>query len=249
MGFDLGILFHAKEHPVEFTNRVGPMLAVCSPEAGGKRDPRRGTKLSISSPRFSDRNFLWLLSLNSTFRIPLRPDSDGGSMSVPGSASLAWELLAPGAAGSRFFTIDESHFGLQLGSVCYLPKAHDPAQPVKPSDHGPMQARKDILCIPSHGFPADWHLARELRRRPGLKEPEAIKMLRGVNADLLELLRSSGNVSSQRQKRLERLGTAERRHRLRECAEQEHPVCNVKVVMLRAHEAFRSQGSSHIRKC
>ena len=137
--FELGILFHAKEHPVEFTSRMGPMLEVCSPEAGGKRDPRRGTKLSIASPGFSDRNFLWLLSLNSTFGIRFCSAQDKASKTTPNTdcdhrasaavTSLAWKLLTPGAAGSRFFTIDESNFGLQLGSLCYLPEGHDPALP------------------------------------------------------------------------------------------------------------------------
>ena len=146
-GFELGILFHAKEHPVEFTNRVGPMLAVCSPETGGARDPRRGTKLSIASPGFSDRNFLWLLSLNSTFRVRVPSSKEEGASAVPLAASLAWELLAPGAAGSRFFTIDESHFGLQLGSLCYLPKGHDPALPIQRQAHK-AQTRMDALRLP-----------------------------------------------------------------------------------------------------
>ena len=113
------------------------MLEVCSPEAGGKRDPRRGTKLSIDSPGFSDRNFLWLLSLNSTFGIRFSQEkaskttanADCDHRASAPVTSLAWQLLAPGAAGSRFFTIDESNFGLQLGSLCYLPEGHDPALP------------------------------------------------------------------------------------------------------------------------
>ena len=227
IGFDLGILFHAKEHPVEFTNRIGPMQAVCSPETGGERDPRRGTKLSITCPDFCDRNFLWLLSLNSTFRIRVCKDSKRVAES-----SLAWELLAPGAAGSRFFTIDESHFGLQLGSLCYLPKGHDPAFPAPCQAQQTAEAVEDILCSPCHGFPADWHLARELRRCPDLTEMEALKTLPAVDADLLQLLRSSEDVSAQsaqRRKRLQRLGTPEKRRRLCSCAEQAHFACNVMV--------------------
>ena len=144
----MGMLFHAKEHPKEFTNRKGPVLPVCSELAGGQRDPRRGTRLSIFQPGYEDRNFLWLLSLNATFRVPPRP-----------------ELLAPGC--SRFYTVDEKHFGMQLGTIYYLAHQHDPAV-VFPTSTG---SSNDILCVPCHGFPADWHLARALRlaRRKALQ--------------------------------------------------------------------------------
>lgn len=234
--FELGILFHAKEHPVEFTSRMGPMLEVCSPEAGGKRDPRRGTKLSIDSPGFSDRNFLWLLSLNSTFGIRFSQEkaskttanADCDHRASAPVTSLAWQLLAPGAAGSRFFTIDESNFGLQLGSLCYLPEGHDPALPSQGKVGEAFKrtpcpdVRRDIVCIPCHAFPADWHLARELGKQPLANEMEAVRRLRDVDADLLQVLSSSDDVSLPRRKRLERLGSRGRRRRLLECAEQEY---------------------------
>ena len=192
---DLGILFHAKEHPEEFTSRIGRVLPVCSPEAGGLSDPRRGTKLSIAQPSFRDRNFLWLLSLNTTFRV----DSSHTS------------LLAPGAAGSRFFTVDESHFGHQLGTVCYL--SQDPAEP---------KGERDVLCIPCHGFPADWHLAQALRALRALRreaeeaeeaeaeevEVEAVRRA-PLDSELVALLQRPTEG-----KRLRRLGSPRTRRRL-----------------------------------
>ena len=135
---DMGMLFHAKEHPKEFTNRKGPVLPVCSQLAGGQRDPRRGTRLSIFQKGYEERNFLYLLSRNASFRVPVWP-----------------ELLAPGC--SRFYTVDERHFGLQLGTIYYLAHQHDPAMAF-PTTASP----RDILCVPCH-FPADWHLKKALR--------------------------------------------------------------------------------------
>ena len=79
----------------------------------------------------------------------------------------------------------------------------------------------DIVCIPCHAFPADWHLARELGKQPLANEMEAVRRLRDVDADLLQVLSSSDDVSLPRRKRLERLGSRGRRRRLLECAEQE----------------------------
>lgn len=212
-GVDLGVLFHAREHPKEFTNRMGPVLPVCSPESGGARDPRRGTLLSIQDPSFQDRNFLWLLSLNACFRINLRRcasvAAQGTSREVHSEFS---KLLAPGASGSCFFTVDEANFGTQLGTICYLPKDHDPAVPFHWQD-GP--GLSDLLCIPCHGFPSDWHLARALKQQD---EEEAVRSLATIDAELLALLKHDETHES---RRCLRLGSARRRRQLLSFAEAE----------------------------
>ena len=217
--FELGILFHAKEHPEEFTNRMGPVLPVCSLESGGQNDPRRGTRLSIKNHNFKDRNFLWLLSMNATFRFDLSKfGNEHGSKSQECDVS---DLLAPGASGSRFFTIDESSFGTQLGTIYYLPEAHDPAVPyasLGSSEHFDRAQRqstlRDVLCVPCHGFPPDWHLARALRTQT---EEAAIQSVHDIDDKLLVLLGSS----QVQQKRVQRLGSSERRRRLLSLAQTE----------------------------
>ena len=198
-GFDIGCLFHAKEHPAEFTNRIG-LFPVCSAEAGGQSDPRRGTLLSIKDSNFKDRNFLWLQTLNATFRFDL--DSLDSS-----------ELLAPGASGSRFFTVDESNFGTQLGTICYLPKAHDPAVPYQRKLE--ELENENVLCVPCHGFPADWHLARALA---STTEEAAIQSVH-LDVEVLALLAAQDHRKIR--KRVQRLGSPSRRGRLLTFAEKE----------------------------
>ena len=216
--FELGILFHAKEHPEEFTNRMGPVLPVCSLESGGQNDPRRGTRLSIKNHNFKDRNFLWLLSMNATFRFDL--SKFGDEHGLKSQECDVSDLLAPGASGSRFFTIDESNFGTQLGTIYYLPEAHDPAVPyasLGSSEHDRVQrqsALRDVLCVPCHGFPPDWHLARALRTQT---EEAAIQSAHDIDDKLLALLGSS----QVQQKRVQRLGSSERRSRLLSLAQRE----------------------------
>ncbi|CAK9094562.1 Uncharacterized protein SCF082_LOCUS44446 [Durusdinium trenchii] len=192
---------------------MGPVLPVCSPESGGARDPRRGTLLSIQDPSFQDRNFLWLLSLNACFRINLRRcasvAAQGTSREVHSEFS---KLLAPGASGSCFFTVDEANFGTQLGTICYLPKDHDPAVPFHWQD-GP--GLSDLLCIPCHGFPSDWHLARALKQQD---EEEAVRSLATIDAELLALLKHDETHES---RRCLRLGSARRRRQLLSFAEAE----------------------------
>eukprot|EP00438_Fugacium_kawagutii_P022647 Skav224871 [mRNA] locus=scaffold1112:79999:102419:+ [translate_table: standard] len=210
-GFDLACLFHAKEHPEEFTNRMGPVLPVCSSETGGQSDPRRGTRLSIKDENFKDRNFLWLQSLNTTFRFDL---AETDSKIFVKSERCAALLLAPGASGSRFFTIDESNFGTQLGTICYLPKAQDPAVPYQPC----AASAADLLCTPCHGFTPDWHLARVLAHaKTETDEEAAIRNMPIINAELLALL----DASDPDRKRVQRLGTPDRRARLLTLARQE----------------------------
>ena len=210
IGFDLGILFHAKEHPAEFTNRMGLVLPVCSPESGGLRDPRRGTRLSIQEQSFGDRNFLWLLSLNRSFLIKLKR-LDESAERVHRAFDVS-ELLAAGASGSRFFTVDETNFGTQLGTLCYLPKGHDPAVPFHLKDG---KAWSDLLCIPCHGFTSDWHLVRSLKREKN--QEEAVRSLATIDSDLLALLGDATSASS----RSRRLGSPNQRCRLFALAEEE----------------------------
>jgi hypothetical protein len=242
-GFDLGFLFHAKEHPEEFTNRTGPALPICSAETGGQSDPRRGTRLSIRDETFLDRNFLWLMSLNASFRFHLSTEQDPGPQ--PNS-----DLLAPGASGSRFFTIDESNFGMQLGTICYLPKAHDPAVPHKPcleplSDaqqtqpgpgplgsasardpSNPSDVQWDVLCIPCHGFQSDWHLARALvNAQTTIHEEAAIQNVH-VDAELLALLAAGHDE----RKRVQRLGNLDRRVRLLALAQREQLAVQISLL-------------------
>eukprot|EP01052_Picozoa_sp_SAG31_P041239 SAG31_NODE_6199_length_2127_cov_1.691815_2_plen_306_part_00 len=62
---DLGILFHAKEFPVEHRlSSFGPIYPIGAAEMGGARDPRHGTLCSTKQQFYPLRNYLWLLSTN-----------------------------------------------------------------------------------------------------------------------------------------------------------------------------------------
>jgi len=62
---DLGILFHAKEFPLEYRrDKFGKIIPIGSANAGGSQDVRIGSKCSISDEDFYLRNYLWMLSTN-----------------------------------------------------------------------------------------------------------------------------------------------------------------------------------------
>ncbi|CAE8589593.1 unnamed protein product, partial [Polarella glacialis] len=111
----LGILFHSKEYPREYsTGGSSVLLPVGHPNAGGARDPRLGTSLSITDADFSRRNFLWSAELD------LEGSGTVWLLDVCHPAFPAEFLLAKGVAGSRFCTVDETQLGrLQLGIVNY----------------------------------------------------------------------------------------------------------------------------------
>ena len=183
------------------------------------------------------------MSLNASFRFHLSTEQDPGPQ--PNS-----DLLAPGASGSRFFTIDESNFGMQLGTICYLPKAHDPAVPHKPcleplSDaqqtqpgpgplgsasardpSNPSDVQWDVLCIPCHGFQSDWHLARALvNAQTTIHEEAAIQNVH-VDAELLALLAAGHDE----RKRVQRLGNLDRRVRLLALAQREQLAVQISLL-------------------
>ena len=185
------------------------------------------------------------MSLNASFRFHLSREQDAGPQ--PNSA-----LLAPGASGSRFFTIDELNFGMQLGTICYLPKTHDPAVPHKPylqslrdaqqtqPGPGPLgsaplrdpahssDVQWDVLCIPCHGFQSDWHLARALvNARTTIHEEAAIQNVR-VDAELLALLAAGHD----QRKRVQRLGSLDRRIRLLAFAQREQLAVQISLLYM-----------------
>ena len=77
---DVGLLFHAKEHPKEFTLSSQKIHDVGSSAAGGQRDPRIGTQHSARAHGFSERNFFWLFSTNMLYLLlphePTFPTAD-----------------------------------------------------------------------------------------------------------------------------------------------------------------------------
>ena len=82
---DFGILFHAKEHPREFSLSAGAIHPVGHPLAGGEADPRTGTSTSIFDPNYHLRNFVYLASSHRCYELDPRaasfphdaiPDSD-----------------------------------------------------------------------------------------------------------------------------------------------------------------------------
>eukprot|EP00435_Cladocopium_sp_Y103_P058150 s176_g20.t1 len=130
---------------------------------------------------------------------------------------------------------------MQLGTICYLPKAHDPAVPHKPyleyladaqqmqPGPGPLGSApvrdpshpshlRDILCIPCHGFQSDWHLARALVNAHTTTHEEAAIQNVHIDTELLALL--SAGYYDQR-KRVQRLGSLDRRVRLLAFARRE----------------------------
>ncbi|KAK3233967.1 hypothetical protein CYMTET_55762 [Cymbomonas tetramitiformis] len=116
---DLGLLFHAKEFPREFTFSRQNIYPIGHEKAGGELDPRIGTRDSILNMDYSLRNYIWTLRGRAIWLVK------------PLHAKFPQELLQIG--GERFFTIDERCFGEDLGAVnffsgqiCTVPKRTPP---------------------------------------------------------------------------------------------------------------------------
>ena len=116
-GANVGLIFHAKEHPKEFTLSSQRINEVGSDATGGSRDPRIGTRHSTASATFSERNFLWLASTNTIYLL------------LPHEPSFPTADLLSEFAGYQFATVDESAFsaGGPIMDVNYL--SHPPAEP------------------------------------------------------------------------------------------------------------------------
>jgi hypothetical protein len=114
LGLDMGILFHAKEFPVEYrASSWSPTFSIGAPEMKGDRDPRIGTKCSLHDQDFSMRNYIWVFSTNKVYLI------DTSSAHCPA------EIF-----GNReFSTVDQSFFSrAQLGDVNYFPGLHSESE-------------------------------------------------------------------------------------------------------------------------
>ena len=107
---EVGILFHAKEFPAEFTNSAKNFRPVGHPSMGGAKDPRTGTCCSVHDDDYHVRNYLWLLSTNTI--VVLDPNHE---------AFPKRGLMQHGASGVIFKSVAAFAFGLYLGDVNYFP--------------------------------------------------------------------------------------------------------------------------------
>ena len=101
---DLGILFHAREFPLEVRrNQLGKPYPIRSRHTGGEADVRIGTQCSIKDPDYFLRNYLWLLSTNQVVLLDThRPELRGVIQN------------------SEFHTVGSGNFA-QLGDINYFP--------------------------------------------------------------------------------------------------------------------------------
>lgn len=124
---DVGLLFHAREFPEEYTLSCQAIHPVGADAAGGGRDPRTGTRCSVGDASYAERNFLWTAASNRVHvLLPLAP-------TFPTA-----ELLSA-YAGYHFRTVSEGAFGARpLADINYLPGA--------PLEHtlGSRAARREI---------------------------------------------------------------------------------------------------------
>ena len=115
-GEDVGLLFHAKEHPREFTLSSQQITEVGSAASGGARDPRTGTQHSTESPGYAERNFLWLASTHRLYLL------------MPHEPCFPTADLLSEFAGYQFATVDEAALGMRgappLLDVNYLATPH-----------------------------------------------------------------------------------------------------------------------------
>jgi len=131
-----GILFHAKEHPKEFTEST-TIYVIGSPSAGGALDPRIGTELSIRDTDFHVRNFIFSNQTSTIYYIDVLHES------------FPRRNFARGL-GRRFFTVDELIFGPACGVVHYFPSMtedkvfYEPFKPqTPPSQSAPLTAYRE----------------------------------------------------------------------------------------------------------
>ena len=126
-GEDVGLLFHAKEHPREFTLSSQQITEVGSAASGGARDPRTGTQHSTESPGYAERNFVWLAGTHRLYLL------------MPHEPSFPTADLLSEYAGYQFATVDEAALGTRgappLLDVNYLatPLVTTPSVDLEPS--------------------------------------------------------------------------------------------------------------------
>ncbi len=118
-----GLLFHAKEHPREFTLSSTAIRTVGSELTGGLRDPRTNTRLSVLERSFCERNAIWLSTTNTTHVL------------LPNALGFPVALLSPFTA-YHFATVSETALTNALGPICDINYFADPARPQAPAPVG-----------------------------------------------------------------------------------------------------------------
>lgn len=116
----VGLLFHAKEHPREFTLSATAIRDVGSELTGGARDPRTNTQLSVLERSFCERNAIWLSTTNETHIL------------LPSALGFPVALLSPFGA-YHFATVSETALTDALGPICDINYFADAAQPQAPT--------------------------------------------------------------------------------------------------------------------
>eukprot|EP00041_Stephanoeca_diplocostata_P033094 m.1083336 g.1083336 ORF g.1083336 m.1083336 type:complete len:1034 (+) comp24269_c1_seq9:571-3672(+) len=133
---DLGFLFHAKEHPKEFTLSSTEIPPIGANVVGGDVDPRIGTNTSVFDVDYCKRNVLWLASTNRLYVL------------LPQSPDFPLQLFGESPWVAHFYTVSASAFSPYIADVNYLP-----ATPIKVSDSPSMSTASNpshprvVLCI------------------------------------------------------------------------------------------------------
>lgn len=107
---ELGILFHAKEFPMEYrASNYSPVYPIGHPKGGGDKDPRMGTKISTEDVDFHLRNYIWLYSTNKLYLLdPKAPGFD--------------KRILCRSGGDEYHTCSWSYFTNNLlGDINYFP--------------------------------------------------------------------------------------------------------------------------------
>ena len=175
---DVGLLFHAKEHPKEYTLSSRQLHPIGSKAAGGERDPRLGTTHSTHDRTFAQRNLLWLCSTNELYLL------------LPGDPSFPSTDLLSEFAGYQFATVDESAFCSAAPSASSLPPSCgapggagrrsptildvnylSPLEPTRPAAEAEVRP-EDVLCAVY--APHDAALTAERGRAGGGVAPSTV---------------------------------------------------------------------------
>eukprot|EP00754_Rhynchopus_humris_P035476 Rhum_TRINITY_DN17000_c0_g1::Rhum_TRINITY_DN17000_c0_g1_i1::g.165022::m.165022 len=108
-GFELAIVFHAKEFPKEYRHTsTSPVLPIGHELMGGAQDPRTGTQVSVADVDYHLRNYVYLLSSNTVYLL------DVAAEQFPQAFVLK--------KGCEFCTFPEWRLGRVVGDVNYLTK-------------------------------------------------------------------------------------------------------------------------------
>ena len=108
-GYELAIVFHAKEFPKEYRHTsTSPVLPIGHELMGGAQDPRTGTQVSVSDADYHLRNYVYLLSSNTVYLL------DVAATQFPQAFVLK--------QGCEFCTFPEWRLGRVVGDVNYLTK-------------------------------------------------------------------------------------------------------------------------------